>query len=96
MIFHKGYKHEQYGKPRGTNAPKTEMTSERRGELYNMAREEERVRLKTNKDFKRDTQPSGIERAYLKDGFDGAEAHIKARDAMDDPKNWTNGVDPYS
>lgn len=96
MIFHKGYKHEQYGKSRGATAPKTEMTSERRGEIYNMAHEEERVRLKTNKDRNLDMQPSGIERAYLKDGFDGAEAHIQARDAQDDPKNWTNGVDPYS
>jgi hypothetical protein len=96
MIFHKGYKHEQYGKSRGTNAPKKEMTSERRGEIYDMARAEEGVRLKTNKDRNLSMQPSGIEAAYLKDGFEGAEAHIQARDAMDDPKNWINGVDPYS
>lgn len=93
--FHKGYHKGRPDDPHGVTAPK-EMTSERRGEIYNMAHEEERVRLKTNKDHNRDTQPSGIEAAYLKDGFDGAEAHITARDRMDDPKNWTNGVDPYS
>ena len=98
MIFHKKHHNGRYDDPHGVTAPKEpkEMTSERRGEIYTMAREEERVRLKTNKDRNRDTQPSGIEAAYLKDGFDGAEAHITARDRMDDPKNWTNGVDPYS
>lgn len=94
--FHKGYHNGRPDDPHGVTAKKTEMTGERRGEIYDMARAEERVRLKKNKDRNQDTQPSGIEAAYLKDGFDGAEAHIKARDAMDDPKNWTNGVDPYS
>ena len=83
MIFHKGYKHEQYGKSRGVTAPKTEITSADAGKLYTQVHEQERERLSAVKTLGREILPSGAEAAYLKDGFKGVKDHNEKMERYD-------------
>ena len=59
----------------GINDPAYREASAKRGEVYKEVKAEEDRRLDINKKYKMDDQPTGIEKAYLKGGFEGVEEH---------------------
>ncbi len=69
----------------GINDPAYREASAKRGVQYKAIKTQEDSRLDQNQRYKMDYEPTGIEKAYLKGGFEGVDEFQK-------PVTYTNGV----